>query len=321
LTIPQSQPGDTFLILRSFGYDLLSGFLPVRAGPGVYLDYTPQDVLRWADQSDVAERVLQAYALMPGYPNWCLRCVGCATEGSQILPSDLMFVTITALRLRAPIAVEPVGQFTLGGDGASIESPRLYHVMSPWQPDPKAKYSAKDVRFAAGIARQLLTLLDPRYGRVARAIAVFSQVTTGQSLAFAGAYLALYAVLEGLFAPQDKKAETLATRVGSFLAGVAAPAGWCVEQWLENDYIHGRSQLAHGIGDVAPWEKELHPRNKERIGRLHEMCRLCILGFMSLPDATLQSIGMASGTPLQNHLKSLAPACGPFLKDQRVWCD
>jgi hypothetical protein len=227
-----------------------------------------------------------------------------------------------AFRLRAPVAVQSIGDFTLSDDGLSLQSLNLYKVVSPWQPDPAAYYTDRDARFASGIARRLLSALDPKYGRVAQAIALFWQITMGQYLAFPGAYLALYAVLEHLFVPDKTKATTLANRASSFLSGFTAPATWCIQQWLRQDYDHGRSKLAHGdIRDVNPWQPGLDPDKEKRLGRLHEICRLCILGFISLPDHELQTIGRATGTRLQKQIEQLAPATGRFLKHQRMWCD
>ena len=320
MTIPERGPGDTFLLFGEFPYDFDTE-LPVRAGPGIYLDSTPHDILCRAEPPALADYVLTGYNLNAGFPNSCLRYSSSTVPLGTVQPSSPLFNSIIALRLLAPIAIRVEGQFKLGRDERSIEEPSLYHLTSPWQPDSDARYSGRDVRFAAGIARRLLHLLDPNYGRIASGLLLFSQVTTGQARSFQMAYLALFAALEALFAPKGNKAETLGERTHSFLASIATPTGWSVQDWLTKEYQKGRSQLAHGIQDVVPFGGNLRLCKQETFGRLHETARLCILGFLSLSDGELQSIGQGSGTSLQNELKALAPASGRFLKYQRMWCD
>ena len=319
MTIAEHEPGDTFLLFGEFAYDFATD-LPIRVGPGIYLDNTPHDILSGAQPRALADYVLPGYNLNAGSPKSCLRHSSSVAPPSNIEPSSLLFNSITALRLVAPRTIRVEGRFTVGHDGRSIDNPSLYHLTSAWQPQPGGDYSARDVRFAAGIARRLVRLLGPDYGRIATAIVLFSQVTTGQVKSFQMAYLGLFAALEALFAPKSKKAETLAERTGSFLASMGTPTGWSVRDWLSEEYQKGRSQLAHGIQDVVPWGPILRRCKQEAFGRVHEIVRLCILGFLSLPNAQLQSIGQATGTSLQNQLSALAPASGRFLKDQRMWC-
>ncbi|TKJ30091.1 MAG: hypothetical protein CEE40_06060 [Chloroflexi bacterium B3_Chlor] len=321
MTPSDPKPGETFLLFGELPYDLFSGDLPVRAGPNVYLDHAPHRVLGSADPSALADYVLPGYNLNPGLPNWCLRCSDSSIRPSGVAPSSQLFASVVALRLRAPIAIRVEGQFTLGQDSRSIEKPSLYHLTSPWHPRSDACYSAKDIRFAAGIARRLLDVVDPDYGRIASAALLFSQVTTGQSRSFQMAYLALFAALEGLFAPKGNKAKVLAIRAAYLLSSVQTPGGFAVEDWLKNEYRAGRSQLVHGTQDIVPWGGSLRPSTLKRFGRLHEIARLCILGFISLSEGQLRSIGQASGTQLQSQLQSLAPASGPFMKGQHLWCE
>jgi hypothetical protein len=315
-----AKPGDIFLLFGEFAYDFETD-LPIGVGRGIYLDNTPHGVLSGAQPRALADYVLPGYNLNAGSSNSCLRYSSCVALPSNIEPPSLLFNSVIALRLVAPGAIRVEGRFTLGHDGRSVENPSLYHLTSPWQPKLGGYYSAREVRFAAGIARRLVCLLGGDYGRIATAIVLFSQVTTGQVRSFQMAYLGLFSALEALFAPKSKKAEILADRADSFLATMGTPSGWSVRDWLSEEYQKGRSQLAHGIQDVIPWGAKLRPCNQEAFGRLHEITRLCMLGFISLPDGRLRSIGQASGTTLQNELKSLAPAGGRFLKHQRMWCD
>ena len=320
MTIAEHEPGDTFLLFGEFAYDFATD-LPIRVGPGIYLDNTPHDILSGAQPRALADYVLPGYNLNAGSPKSCLRHSSSVAPPSNIEPSSLLFNSITALRLVAPRTIRVEGRFTVGHDGRSIDNPSLYHLTSAWQPQPGGYYSARDVRFAAGIARRLLHLLDPDYGRIASSIVLFSQVTTGQVRSFQMAYVGLFAALEALFAPKGKKAKTLGERAGNFLASIGTPSGWSVQDWLTQEYQEGRGRLAHGVQDVIPWGGTIRSSTLQTFGRLHEITRLCILGFISLPDAPLHSISQGSGTSLQNELKGLAPASGRFLKGQRMWCD
>lgn len=319
MSVPEAQPGDTYLLFGELPYDFLTGDLPLPVGPNVYLDYTPHQSLAHACPSALADYVLPGYNLNSGVPNCCFRRPGSSTDTFGLAPRSHFFASIIALRLRAPIAIRVEGQFTLAQDGRTLEHTSLYHLTSAWQPRSEARYSLLDVRCAAAIARRLLRVLDPSYGRVATGVLLFAQVTTGQSRSFQMAYLGLFVALEALFAPKDNKAATLARRAGRFLSAYTAPVGWSVEEWLEKEYKEGRNKLAHGVEDVAPWETQLRPPRREKFGRLHEITRMCLLGFMSLSTEELRSISAKKGTSLQTHLDSLAPASGRFMRDQQMW--
>lgn len=231
MTLLERKPGDIFLLFGEFAYDFETD-LPIRVGPCVYLDHTPHGILGGAQPPALADFVLPGYNLNAGSPNSCLRYSSDVGRPGNIQPSSLLFNSIVALRFVAPRPMRVEGRFTVGQDGSPIDDPSLYHLTSPWQPELGGYYSARDVRLAAGIARRLMRLLDPAYGRIATAIVLFSQVTTGQVKSFQMAYLGLFAALEALFAPKGKKAEILAERSGRFLAGIGAPSGWSVRDWL-----------------------------------------------------------------------------------------
>jgi hypothetical protein len=140
-------------------------------------------------------------------------------------------------------------------------------------------------------------------------------------------YLALFASLEALFVPEgNNKAATLARRASDFLSTFEGhrPMDFLgsegIHRWLKKEYRDGRSNLVHGVQDVTPWTKNIGDEKEKAFGRLHEVVRLCILGFMSLDDEKLAFLSNSSGTRLQKELNNLGPAPGEFLEGQRMWC-
>ena len=129
-------------------------------------------------------------------------------------------------------------------------------------------------------------------------------------------YLGLFRALEALFVPTgQRKHKTLACRVALFL-----DLSDRQRQWLQEEYALGRSTLAHGVDDAMPWS-ELPPEKWQALGCLHEMTRLCVLGFMSLDDEVLRSLSDKSGKKLETLLNDLPPATGKLVQGQTMWCD
>jgi len=322
--IPPRNSGDVFLLFRQLPYDFGKD-LPLCAGPDVYLDRTPRDVLdhRYEDKDmDKEHRLLVSYVL-PGYDlpgmglvNCCLRCPGNLTAG--LGTHERFFLSIGALRLRKPVGIKVAGVFKLGQGDYLIEDPGLFHLTSSWQPNATARYSAEDIESGAKIAERELHLWNLKCKRLTSAIVFFSQATYGLIKSFPMAYLALFCALEALFVPDSNKAKTLANRASKFLDGFKFPEP--LRDWLEKEYTR-RSNLAHGVQDFIPLEKApLSEKKKLALGRLHEITRLSILGFMSLTDNQLESLSKRSGQELQKELDSIVPPSGRFLEGQEMWC-
>lgn len=326
MTVQPIRPGDTFLLFHSLPYDFKED-LPLPMGPNVYLDYTPQNVLDAAKPPALADYVYPGYNLEgSGLTNCCLRSPATTVPQPKIIPSDIFFLSMTALRLRAPLAIEIAGQFELGRQDDLIKNPVLFFLKSP--SPSNACYSGEDIHVSEELTKRQIYVADNRYTRVTSAIVFFAQVTCGLSWSFQMCYLALFASLEALFVPEGKnKAAVLACRASNFLSlfkgrrplDFLDSAG--IQGWLKKEYKDGRSNLVHGVQDVTPWTKSIEPKKVDAFGRLHEITRLCILGFLSLDNDKLALHSNSSGNQLQRWLDSLGPATGRFLKDQRMWCD
>src|SRR5712692_6641120 len=115
-------PGDTFLLFDSLPYDFEED-LPISVGPNVYLDDTPQNVLDQANSS-LADYVLPGYHLPGrGLTNCCFRSPATGERHLDVTPYDLFFLSITGLRLRAPIGISIAGGFELGPPEEVIRKP------------------------------------------------------------------------------------------------------------------------------------------------------------------------------------------------------
>jgi hypothetical protein len=309
-------PGDVFLLFHELPYDF-DGSLPQTLGVSVYLDNTPQGVLDSVDPSALADYVLPGYHL-PGHGlvSCCLRCPAGQPQQSSPDVSVLFFESLTALRLRAPLSIEVAGQFRLGSNDDLIQEPTLYQVFSPWQPVATARYTSADIASANDIVARLREVSLSDYQRLKSAIVLFAQVTCGHSKSLQMAYLALFTALEALFVPRGNYAHTLACRVATFLQTIQFPGS--LSDWLEVEYRSGRSNLAHGVQDLVPRTRTQGNR-AEAFGRLHEITRLSILGFLSVDDARLADLSNSTGTGLRNLLDGLGCASGRYIEGQRYW--
>jgi hypothetical protein len=312
-------PGDVILLFLTFPFDFKTN-LPINMGGAVCLDYTPQDVLRYADPPGLADFVLPGYSVVPGLVNCCLRKPGSNALPAGMAVSDGMFLSLAALRLIAPLGIEIAGQFELTHEKERIGSPKLYLLRSPWQPKSENahKYSATSVRRACRVANRIIALRDAK--RLMSAQVLFTQVTLGMTSSLQLATMGLFAALEALFVPKGKIARELAKRTANFLSPVGFPVEITI--WLEDEYIYRRNSLAHGIQDILAWRwKAVNPEKHVVFGRLHELVRLSLLGFLSLPDEVIQNHSSLTGPGLQGFLDGLIPVDGEFSRRQKAWCE
>jgi len=304
------KPGDTILLFREFSYDFEQD-LPLAVGPNVYLNKTPLSLLRAAD-SQLVNLALPGYEPNLSIPLSCLHSPTIKGPPPGPEPTDFFFNSIAALRLRTPLYIEISGQFEVGQD-KSIKTSTLYNYWSPWQPKTNVYYSGEDIHVAADIATRLIEV-NKSVSRFRDGVILFSQVTSGFSVSLQMCYLALFSVLEFLFGPlKGNMAAVLARRVKQFLSPFDFQVS--LQDWLEGEYKRGRSRLIHGLRDMIPWRESRETRY-EAFGRLHEIARLAILGFLSFDENKLQ---LLSKSKEGKELESLGPATGRFLRGQRAW--
>ena len=319
VTIPATAPGDTFLLFEYFPFDFATD-LPVIVVPAVCLDSTPVEVLHSADPRGLADYVLPGYSFEGGIVNCCLRKPGSLVLPRGMTAAQALFRSVEALRLAAPFRIEIAGQFELEDGTARIGMPRLYQLRSAWWPDSanNNQYSGSMIDFAARTGARTLEFENER--RLNSARVLFSQVSVGMTSSLQMATMGLFAALEGLFVPHGNKAVSLGTRVARFLEQIPLP--FDVASWLQEEYIHRRNHLMHGVQNILAWRSE--PLDREKVvafGRLHELVRLSLLGFLSLPDHSIRQHSVLSGPPLRRFLDNLGPARGAFVDGQPTWCE
>jgi hypothetical protein len=94
-----------------------------------------------------------------------------------------------------------------------------------------------------------------------------------------------------------------------------------ITEWLREEYKHRRGRLAHGVQDLLEWRwVEVSEEKIVALGRLHEIVRLSILGFLGMSDFVLTKHSALKGTYLQQFLERLELAHGSFLEGQRAYC-
>jgi hypothetical protein len=153
--------------------------------------------------------------------------------------------------------------------------------------------------------------------RLKYALVVFTQVTTGFSLSYQMCVLGLHAALEALFAPSGggNYAKTLGARLGSQLSSYDYGMGIC--DWIEKHYTTERHSLSHGSWQFSP-DPPRFDKRKDDFGRLHEIVRLSLLGFLSLGPKEVAFLDL-TGKNLQRALDRITPANGGFIRGQKMW--
>jgi len=215
VNIPASKPGDLFLLFHSLPYDF-SADLPLAIGHGVCLETTPQELLATAEKG-LADFLLPGYSLHMGICNCCLRCFVKSVPSTNLTPTNLLFLSVIALRLHAPIGISIGGQFRLGEEGDRILELTLYEVSAPWSSVHSDEYTPEAIASAAHIADRLMRVEQLGFTKLQTALIFFGQVTVGKSSSFQLCHMGLFAALEAMFVPSGNKALTLSRRVSSFL--------------------------------------------------------------------------------------------------------
>lgn len=315
MNLPEAKQGDLFLLFHHLPYDF-SAELPLPLGPGVCLDTTPQE---WLDSSHqgLADYLLPGYSCPGmGLNNCCLRCFYHPNPEEELSPRDLLFLSVLALRLHSPIDIRIGGEFRVGGEDDRILDPTLYEISSSWNRENFGRYTPAAITASGSIADRLVAVGQLGLTRLQTGLILFSQVTIGFSKSFQLSYIGLFAALEALFVPSGNKAATLSRRISNFLSNFQFPEA--MGKWIKDEYITGRHKLAHGIHD-ATFRAKLRPLRRQAFGRLHEITRLSLLGFLSLRDKELGELSTGSGNSLQKALDKLSGASGALLKNQKMW--
>lgn len=330
---PSYKQCDVFLLFKELPYDFHSGDLPIKILENLYFDNTPSGLLvpqRFYSPSDVnglLEYAGLANMILPGHTlpgmgivHCCLRYDSAKNNQYPDCKASTLFSTfITSLRLQKPCPIVAGGQFEVGSSDEPIQKPTPSRwLTSPHNPKPRLVYSKKDIQLSSEIAKYLLTIRQSKNKNgIKSAIIYFSQITQGFSISLQLSYLGLWAALEALFKPTgNNKAAAIARRITAYLSNFDLPND--IEEWLKTEYIHRRSKFAHG-SHVAPPPLQNIRRGKDAFPKLHEITRLCLLGFISLDESEQIQISEQTGKKLRQKLDSLGQAKGKYLRQQKLY--
>ena len=315
MNIPIPKSGDLYLLFHYLPYDFEED-LPLSLGQGICLDRTPQTLLDSAEEG-LADYILPGYNIEgSGLNNCCIRCFSRPSIEEKNGAENLIFLSLLSLRLRLPLPINIGGQFRLGDDGERITEPALYELFSPWSIKSYMQYTPSAIAESAAISERLINIGQLGCNRLITGLIYFSQVSLGRVNSFQLSHLGLFAALEALFVPSGNKAASLSKRISRFLSNFGFPES--IDKWIKDEYINGRHKLAHGIDD-ATFGTKLRPERYQAFGRLHEITRLSLLGFLSMDSEKLKELSKGSGNSFQRVLDNLNPAYGKFLMGQKCW--
>jgi hypothetical protein len=129
--------------------------------------------------------------------------------------------------------------------------------------------------------------------------------------------LGLWAALEALFQPVgNNKAKTIARRIATYLSSFCDQKE--LEDWCCREYVNRRSKFIHG-SHVAPFILQNITEGKTAFPKLHEVTRLCLLGFLSLDKSEQIQISQQTGKKLQQKLDNLGQTKGLYLNQQKMY--
>lgn len=313
-TIPGPQSGDLCLLFHHLPYEY-DEQLPIQLTQSVCLDETPFTFLENTKQG-VADFLIPGYSLNIGVNHCCLRTYVDGSNRNLKKDNASFFLGLQALRLFRPLHIECAGCFEFGYENDKDTELARYCLVTPWHPRSSSGFSGKDVYKASQISDRIIEVQTIGLQRLTTALVLFGQVTIGMTKSYQLGTLGLFASLEALFHPKKNKADALSSRVAKFLTSF--DFGRPIDRWLKDHYIRVRSNISHGIDDVAPNSK-LKPEKYNAFSCLHEICRLSLLGFMSLEDNYLSKLYSESGPKLQRELDNLPVSEGKLISKQQCY--
>lgn len=327
--------GDIFLLFHQLHYDFHTGELPIAIFRNLYFDETPSQLLNplyLASQNDVQS--LLKYTglvnmLLPGHTlpgmgivHCCLRYDSATAHQYVASKANTLFSTfITALRLKKPCPIIVGGRFEYGSTSEPLKNPTYSRLLtSPYNPRLNLRYNKDDVLSASFIAEDLMQVSEAgNKGKIRSALIYFSQITQGFSISLQLCYLGLWAALEGLFSPTgSNKAQTISNRISTYLASFHDPNE--LYKWCLREYRERRSKFIHGSHIALPNLQNIR-RGGIAFQRLHEITRLCLLGFLSLNVSERNEIFLLTGKKLQKKLDNLGKGKGRYLENQKMYLE
>lgn len=313
--------GDKIFLFSEFSYDFKT--LPLQIVEGVDLIYTPSEYELYSlDNNDKPFRYVNPLLNIPacGIKKCCIRI------SSKIKNQDEIFwQIILAFRLIKPLFIGISGSFKYTENDKCSE-PSLYWIFSRINSaslqngiQKDEVYSAEDFKIVAKILKQIRVSIK-HFKRLKLAIASFTQITSGQSISYSMLYHELFACLEALFG-SPYSGYFLSKRAYGFLQDQNCIVGCDFKKWLEEEYKNGRNNVSHGNPDY--WmvknkvQLSISGKRYSDLLKLHEIARLCILGFLGLRYTQLKGYNdtFEQKTTFFNELR----ASSLFLKNQKMF--
>lgn len=293
--------GDKFLIFRNFPFQYdTSNDLPFKIAPNISLALRPHEIFNKSnipttidekEYNSLIDYIAPGYNLNLSYENFCFYSPIDNLISNNHTVDQLYFVTLSCLRIIKPYKINIAGSFSLGDEDSPIDNPKLYWLETPWSPEEKGPeitnvYTFKILEICYELVKKILCINDKNCSNFISAFILFSQVTHGATQSYQMAFITLYSALEALFRPDGTKSKTLGRRVSKFLKNIDSKID--IEQFISNNYYRDRN-IVHGIQDITSIFSRLSDKKKNNFSILHEITRLCILGFLDMEFPTLEN--------------------------------
>ena len=292
--------GDIILLFQSLPFSL-DRDLPLKIGPNVFISEYPHEIIdRRLTDEEYNGQIREIYSAMnlvaPGchydphmYSNYCLYRPAVKKVTIKNTMPD-MFNVIICLRLLKPFRIQIAGGFQIGKNYL-IDKPHLYWDESPWFPKHSGPiithyFLDEDIEKCAELVNKIIEIDKQKIRRLLSAYVLFGQISRGASDSYQMAYITLFAVLEALFRPtKSDTGKSLANRVSRFLRNLESPFN--IKTFIKNEYENERN-IVHGYQDVSIFSR-LRKSKLIKFGKLYEITRLCLLGFLLMDINNLKT--------------------------------
>ena len=238
----------------------------------------------------------------------CLRSYSFPKSSIALTAKNMIFLVLLSMRLHYPINIDIAGQFKFDNGDEPISDPELYELRSPCS--ISGSYVPSDIVAIEKITNRIVEVEELGFSKLVTGLILFSHVTLGQITCYQLASMGLFSSLEALFVPNNRKAYTLSERMAKFLGNLIFP-NVNIKEWVKREYLNTRHKIAHGIQD-ATFGMKLRSERQYNFELLHELCRLSLLGFLSLDESKLKDLSTNKGKGLHKILDTLMPATIPI---------
>ncbi len=313
---------DTFLLFKNFPVNINDENLPVPLSNDICISEFPFDILdRNYDELDDSKQIYcnidyiaPGYRSIWPYEHYCLMVPHDKMHGDN--KYNYMFLTITSLRFIKPLYIHVSGSFQYYKDDFPINNARLYWIYSPWSSSLDDEYHDDDLLLSGDILKRLIEINNLGFKNILSSIVLFNQSTVGLTTSYQMLYLSLFSALEAMFDPRVNKAKSLAYRIDRFLSDI--PKNFDIKEFIIKEYKSERN-IIHGKQNISTMFSKLDEEKVNKIAKLMEITRLCILGFISMDNKFLELYGSDTNGKNNKLLDNLPKAEGKYIEGQKFW--